>query len=399
MTVKNVSTILLAVSLIACGSSSNSQTASPLIQASISAANVDLVEAFPALEFRNSIFLTAVPDSNRLVVIEQAGKLKVFENSDDVTETATVLDLSDRLLSGGEQGLLGMAFDPDFALNGYVYINYSMNHPRRNVISRMQWNTSEDKVLQESEKIILEIEQPFSNHNGGMLAFGPDGYLYIGVGDGGSGGDPRGHGQNRTTLLGNLLRLDVHPDDIDAPYAIPASNPFVNDPCCLPEIYAYGFRNPYRFSFDRDSGALWVPDVGQNAIEEINIVEAGGNYGWKIYEGTREFSDPQGVSTLNHKPPVFEYDHSQGSSITGGYVYRGEAVPSMQGMYLYADYVSTPFGRWRSMPMGMLATQGLEQSAIRSVLVNQQMVKCSSLPTTTALSAFGSAWISRSPAR
>ena len=340
MTVKTVSTILLAVSLIACGSNSNSQTASPLIQSANSVANVGLVEAFPALEFRNSIYLTAVPGSNRLAVIEQAGKLRVFENSDDVTETVTVLDLSDRLLSGGEQGLLGMAFDPDFTLNGFVYINYSMRNPRRNVISRMQWDTSADRILPETEKIILEIEQPFSNHNGGMLAFGPDGFLYIGVGDGGSGGDPRGHGQNRTTLLGNLLRLDVHTDAVDAPYIIPASNPFINDPCCLPEIYAYGFRNPYRFSFDRASGALWVPDVGQNAIEEINIVEAGGNYSWNSYEGTLEFSDSQGVSTQNHKPPVFEYDHGQGSSITGGYVYRGEAVPSMQGMYLYADYVS-----------------------------------------------------------
>ena len=340
MTAKVVSTILLAVSLIACGSSSNSQTASPLIQSANPVANVGLVEAFPALEFRNSIYLTAVPGSSRLAVIEQAGKLRVFENSDDVTATVTVLDLSDRLLSGGEQGLLGLAFDPDFTLNGYVYINYSMNNPRRNVISRMQWDTSEDRILPETEKIILEIEQPFSNHNGGMLAFGPDGFLYIGVGDGGSGGDPRGHGQDRTTLLGNLLRLDVHTDAVDAPYVIPASNPFVNDPCCLPEIYAYGFRNPYRFSFDRASGALWVPDVGQNAIEEINVVEAGGNYGWNVYEGTLEFSDAKGVSTLNHKPPVFEYDHSQGSSITGGYVYRGESIPSMQGMYLYADYVS-----------------------------------------------------------
>ncbi len=338
MAVKTVSTILLAVSLIACGSSSNSQTASPLIQSANPAENVSLVEAFPALEFRSSIFLTAVPDGNRLAVIEQAGKVRVFENTDDVAETVTVLDLTDRLLSGGEQGLLGMAFDPDFTLNGFVYFNYSMSNPRRNVVARMRWDTATDRVLAETEKTILEIEQPFSNHNGGMLAFGPDGFLYIGVGDGGSGGDPAGHGQNRTTLLGNVLRVDVHPNDIDAPYVVPASNPFVNDPCCRPEIYAFGFRNPYRFSFDRASGALWVPDVGQNAIEEINIVEAGGNYGWNIFEGTREFSDEQ--STINHKQPVFEYDHSQGSSITGGYVYRGEAVPSLNGMYLYADYVS-----------------------------------------------------------
>ena len=340
MTVKTVLMLLLSVSLTACGSSSNSQTATPVAQSANPAIVVSLVEAFPALEFRNSVFLTAVPDTNRLAVIEQAGQVKVFENTDAVTETVTVLDISDQILSGGEQGLLGMAFDPDFTQNGFAYFNYSMSNPRRNVISRMQWDTLTDRILPETEKIILEIEQPYANHNGGMIAFGPDGYLYIGVGDGGSGGDPQGHGQNRTTLLGNLLRLDVHPDDVDAPYIIPASNPFVNDSCCLPEIYAYGLRNPYRFSFDRATGALWVPDVGQNAIEEINIVEAGGNYGWNAFEGTRQFSEEQTASAQNHQPPVYEYDHSLGASITGGYVYRGASVPALEGMYLYADYVS-----------------------------------------------------------
>jgi len=336
---------LLVFSLSACGSNasttlSNQEEELPVNMGGALPSNITLAAAFPSLEFDSSIFLTAVPDSNRLAVVEQGGRVEVFENVDDVAETTTVIDLTDTVLFRGEQGLLGLAFDPDFSNNRYVYLNYSMDGPRRSVISRMFWDESSNQILRETEKVIIEIEQPFSNHNGGMLAFGPDGYLYIGVGDGGSGGDPQGHGQNRSTLLGNLLRLDVHPNDATAPYEIPASNPFVNDGCCRAEIYAYGLRNPYRFSFDRATGALWVPDVGQNAIEEINIVEAGGNYGWNAFEGTQPFNNSQPAPVENIKPPVFEYDHSQGSSITGGYVYRGDELAELNGMYMFADFVS-----------------------------------------------------------
>jgi glucose/arabinose dehydrogenase len=173
-----------------------------------------------------------------------------------------------------------------------------------------------------------------------MLAFGPDGYLYIGVGDGGSGGDPKGHGLNTQTLLGNLLRIDVHPSNTNDPYAIPADNPFINDACCKPEIYSYGWRNPYRFSFDRITGDLWVPDVGQNEIEEINIVVSGGNYGWNAYEGTQRYAKGVVIESDDLQQPVFEYDHSEGRSITGGYVYRGKAIPSLAGQYIYGDYAS-----------------------------------------------------------
>jgi len=296
--------------------------------------------AFTQLEFDSAIFLTAVPGENRLVVVEQGGRIKVFDNDEQVVRSSTVLDISDRVLAGGEQGLLGFAFDPAFITNRYVYLNYSMRKPRRNVVSRMRWDDATAGILPASEKIILEFEQPYSNHNGGMLVFGPDDYLYIGVGDGGSGGDPQGHGQDRSTLLGNLLRLDVHPEDQSAGYAIPEDNPFVGNACCREEIFSYGWRNPYRFSFDRETGDLWVADVGQNAMEEINKVEVGANHGWNTFEGSLPFNDNQAREISDHVLPIFEYDHSQGSSITGGYVYRGEAVPSLQGKYIYADYVS-----------------------------------------------------------
>ena len=322
--------------LVACGAHLVLPTVS-VVHAQDDTLKVELEPAFTRLDFNSSIFLAAVPEEGRLVVIDQSGRIIAFDDDQDTAESKTIVDLSKHLHYGGEQGLLGLAFDPGFTENRLVYLNYTMSRPRRNVISRMQWDKSTDKLVTDSEKIILEIKQPYSNHNGGMLAFGPDGFLYIGVGDGGSGGDPKGHGQDRTTLLGNLLRIDVHPKHSASPYAIPADNPFINDSCCRPEIYSYGWRNPYRFSFDRNTGDLWVPDVGQNAMEEINRVERGGNYGWNAFEGTRRY---QSGAEINHLLPVFEYDHSQGSSITGGYVYRGSALPSLRGNYLYADFVS-----------------------------------------------------------
>jgi len=302
--------------------------------------NIELNPVFSEFRFDNAVFLIAVPESNRLAVVEQAGRVKVFENSSNASEPEIILDVSDTILFRREQGLLGMAFDPDFSQNRYVYINYSMQNPRRNVVSRMIWDPVTDQLLRQSEQIIIEFEQPYANHNGGMLAFGPDGYLYIGVGDGGSSGDPLSHGQNRTTLLGSILRLDVHPENSEARYAIPASNPFANSSCCRAEIYAFGWRNPYRFSFDRVTGDLWAADVGQNKIEEINTVVAGGNYGWNRFEGSEEYELQQNDSEREYIRPVFEYDHRFGSSITGGYVYRGGALSELLGRYLYADYVS-----------------------------------------------------------
>lgn len=304
------------------------------------AGEVEIVLAYPNLSFDSSVFLAVVPGDNRLAVVEQVGRIKVFADDENADTTTTVLDISDRIVFRGEQGLLGLAFDPDFEKNRVVYLNYSMARPRRNVISSMRWDATTDALQVSTERIIIEIEQPFSNHNGGMLAFGPDDYLYIGVGDGGSGGDPKGHGQDTQTLLGNLLRIDVHPENTDQPYAIPADNPFVDNACCKPEIYSYGWRNPYRFSFDSETGELWAPDVGQNAIEEINKVVAGGNYGWNAFEGTRRYAKGVVIESNDLQQPVFEYKHSEGRSITGGSVYRGNAVPSLSGLYIYGDYAS-----------------------------------------------------------
>ena len=301
----------------------------------------NLVARFPGLAFSSALFMAGVPGENRIAVVRQSGQVMVFTNDPNVTTSTTVLDLSSRILFAGEQGLLGWAFDPNFTLNRYVYVHYSMASPRRSVIARFTWDAGLDQVVLASEKLILEVAQPFSNHNGGMLAFGPDDFLYIAFGDGGSGGDPQNNAQTPSNRLGSILRIDVHPADPNDPFDVPLDNPFLNDATVLPETFAYGLRNPFRFSFDRQTGDLWLGDVGQGTIEEIDIITAGGNYGWRVFEGTQSFD-----GSLNSLPnsaftfPVFEYDHSLGVAVIGGYVYRGNALPSLQGQYLYADYGS-----------------------------------------------------------
>jgi uncharacterized repeat protein (TIGR03806 family) len=300
-----------------------------------------LTNAFPNLSFNAALFATGVPGTNRLAVLEQGGRILAFTASPGVATTQVVLDLSARVLFAGEQGLLGLAFDPDFTQNRYFYIHYSVSNPRRSVIARFTWNATTDQADINSEKIILEIDQPYSNHNGGMLAFGPDGYLYIAMGDGGSGGDPQNFAQNQMSLLGKLLRINAHPQNPAAAYDIPLDNPFSNDPNVRDEIYASGLRNPFRFSFDRQTGELWLADVGQNEIEEINIITSGGNYGWRVFEGTQPY-DNSGNTLPNSAftPPVYEYDHSEGVSVIGGYVYRGTRLASLLGRYLYSDFGS-----------------------------------------------------------
>jgi len=237
--------------------------------------------------------------------------------------------------TGGEEGLLGLAFHPNYASTGYFYVYYSAANPRRSVVER--YSVSADNSNQantNSGEIIIEIEQPFSNHNGGTIAFGPDGYLYIGLGDGGDSGDPNGNGQNRNTLLASMLRIDPN----TLPYLIPTDNPYVGEGDSVrEEIWAYGLRNPYRFSFDRTTGGLWLADVGQGEMEEIDIIRKGANYGWNIFEGTLPYS---GDDSSNLEMPIYEYDHTVGQSITGGNVYRGSIV-SLQGAYIYADFIST----------------------------------------------------------
>ncbi len=298
-----------------------------------------LVNAFPNLSFSEPLDLqTANDGSNKIYVAEKKGTIKVFENEAEATSSGTFLDLGN-ISATSEQGLLGFAFHPNFSSNGFFYVFYtpvsSIARVSRFTISQ----TDPDLADSDSESVIVEIPQPRTNHNGGQLAFGVDGYLYISVGDGGGAGDTDGNAQNRTNLLGNILRIDVDNTQGNLNYSIPPDNPYVDEPNFRGEIYAYGFRNPWRMSFDTQTDKLWTADVGQNKIEEIDVVELGGNYGWNLYEGTDCFSGDCNDSGLID--PIFEYSQSGGDrSITGGYVYRGTENPSIIGKYIYGDFVS-----------------------------------------------------------
>lgn len=301
-------------------------------------------EAFPSLTFTRPVdFQHAGDNSNRVFVVEQRGVISVFENNTSASATSEFLVIESKVDdSGNEEGLLGLAFHPEYASNGYFYVNYTAENPNRTVISRFTVSSADpNKADPGSELVLLEYDQPYSNHNGGQISFGPDGYLYIAVGDGGSGGDPQGNGQNRKTLLGSILRIDVNQTEGSTNYSIPADNPFANNSEGFrEEIYAYGLRNPWRFSFDSANGQLWVGDVGQNKYEEIDIVKNGGNYGWNTMEGVHCFK-PADCDMTGLELPVWEYDHSQGDiSVTGGFVYRGSAIEELVGLYIYADYVS-----------------------------------------------------------
>lgn len=299
-----------------------------------------VTQAFPNLTFANPVGLYHAGDEgNRLFVVEQEGIIYSFNNSPTVSSADIFLNISDKVLYGGEQGLLGLAFHPNYSINRYFYIDYIADSPRRSILSRfsvMSNNSNQANVT--SEKVLLEVNQPYTNHNGGQLAFGPDNYLYMALGDGGSRGDPLGNAQNRSTLLGSILRLNV---DNTLTYSIPSDNPFVGNPENFrEEIFAYGLRNPWRFSFDPVTGWLWVADVGQNKIEEIDIIEKGYNYGWNVMEGSLCYSPSIGCNQTDLTLPIFEYGHDVGISITGGYVYRGSKISTLYGYYLYGDYGS-----------------------------------------------------------
>jgi glucose/arabinose dehydrogenase len=287
----------------------------------------------------------------RLFVAEQRGVIRVMEEG--ALQAEPFLDIQDIVNDGGsEQGLLGLAFHPDFVENGRFFVNYT-DSSSHTVVARMQASSEALKVDPNSLQVIIRFEQPFANHNGGGLAFGPDGYLYIGTGDGGSANDPMGNGQNLNTLLGKLLRLDV---DSSEPYTIPPDNPFANGGG-LPEIWAYGLRNPWRFVFDRLTGDLYTGDVGQNKWEEVNFQPAqalgGANYGWSLREGAHPFTSE---ITEGLTDPIAEYSHSQGCSVTGGVVVRQASLPEWDGVYLYGDYCSgavwgllhQPDGSWEN---------------------------------------------------
>lgn len=288
--------------------------------------------------------VTAAHDgSRRLYVVEQAGTIRQLE-ADGRVAPEPFLDIRDRVTSGGEMGLLGLAFHPRYRDNGHFYVNYTTRRAGGRLVTRVSRFDRHDarRADPKSESVLLEVDQPYSNHNGGQLAFGPDGYLYIGLGDGGAANDPHGHGQNLATLLGALLRLDVDRAEANRRYGIPPDNPFVGHPGARPEIYAYGLRNPWRFSFDAATGRLYLADVGQDAVEEIDVIEKGGNYGWNIMEGDicTPGVNPDCKPPRGYVAPIHVYRHPEGFSVTGGFVYRGRAIPDLCGVYLFADYVT-----------------------------------------------------------
>ena len=343
---------------------------------------------FPNLSFQDMTNLVQPVDESGLIFItEQKGVIHAFAADQPQQGSRVFLDITNQVNRGGEEGLLGLAFSPDYQDNGHFYVYYSATNPRRSVVSRFSLDQGNPGIADpQSEVIIMEIEQPFINHNGGQLAFGPDGYLYIGLGDGG-GGDPQSNGQNIGTLLGSILRIDVDGLSANGEYKIPGDNPFVDTAGARAEIWAYGLRNPWRFSFDKDTGLLWAGDVGRSMWEEIDIITKGANYGWNIMEGSECYSQrvwsPSSLRTDNPASllmamaklvsgtasmaaiierakvilstvksmatgcdqsgltlPLVDYDHTQGCSVTGGYVYRGDKIHSLQGYYIYGDYCS-----------------------------------------------------------
>jgi glucose/arabinose dehydrogenase len=283
--------------------------------------------------------------SGRLFVLEQPGRIRVIRDGRLLPEP--YVDLAARIASGGERGLLGLAFSPDFAADGRLYVNYTDRDGNTVVSELVAPDPAADRADPASERVLLVIDQPYANHNGGALAMGPDGLLWIATGDGGSGGDPLDAGQRLDTLLGKLLRIDPRPAG-GAPYGIPADNPLVGRADgrqeARGEIWAHGLRNPWRFSFDRATGDLWVADVGQNAIEEVNRWPAGSpagpNFGWNTMEASACFDPAEGCSTEGLVLPVAEYGHDLGCSVTGGYVYRGTEIPGLVGTYLFGDFCS-----------------------------------------------------------
>ncbi len=293
------------------------------------------------------IVLTHAGDrSNRVFVATQRGVIHVFANSDEPQETKVFLDIRSRVTYSddqNEEGFLGLAFHPQYRRNGEFFVYYTTSQaPHTSVISRFRVSSDDpDRADPGSEEEVLRIEQPFWNHNGGTIVFGPDGYLYIGLGDGGKANDPFGHGQNLKTLLGSILRIDVDHKAAGRNYAIPRDNPFTDRGAPVrAEIWALGLRNVWRMAFDRHTGLLWAGDVGQDTWEEIDIIRRGGNYGWNLREGMHPFG-VQGVERRDDLiEPIWEYHHSIGKSITGGFVYRGKRLPEIEGAYLYADYVS-----------------------------------------------------------
>jgi uncharacterized repeat protein (TIGR03806 family) len=338
---------------------SNTMCVAPSKSSSTSGSTIALQRVFSGVALSQPLAMLQAPgDDTRWFVLEKTGAVRVFANTPNVTTASTFLALN--VNSNVEGGLLGMAFHPDWATNHQAFVSFTEGSPMVSTIARFTSTDNGATLSSSTRSDVIHVNQPFENHDGGNIAFGPDGNLYIGFGDGGSGGDPDGHGQDTTDLLGAFLRINV---DGAAPYSIPADNPFASTGVsCGPnpdvsagncrEIYAWGVRNPWRWSFDSSTGDLWLGDVGQNLYEEVDRVQRGGNYGWNCREGTHAYSTPAAscATATGLIEPVVDYDHSVGNSITGGYVYRGSALPALAGVYLFADYGS---GRiWRLVDNG-----------------------------------------------
>ena len=330
---------------------------------------MELERVFADLRFSSSLHLTHAGDgSNRLFVVERSGTVRAFEESNP-TETNVFIDLRDRVRTpSGETGLLSIAFHPRHRMNGLFYVFYTTG----DLVTRVtEFSVHSDDPLRgdpASERILLDVDQPAGNHNGGQIAFGLDGYLYIGLGDGGGSDDVFNNGQDPTTLLGAILRIDVDGREGDLAYAIPSDNPFDGRQGRRREIWAWGLRNPWRFGFDRLTGQLWAGDVGQNDWEEVNLIERGGNYGWNTMEGAHCFDPPAGCDSSNLVGPVYAYDHSVGRSVTGGHVYRGPRLVRLQGTYIYGDFVNKQVWGLRHQPDGQVENKllALSPSSIAS---------------------------------
>ena len=328
---------LLALAAVLAGCGSDDPPADPPVPPA--SGDVDARLERVAGDFAAPLLVTAAPDGERILVVERPGR--VWALRDGVRAPEPWLDVSDRISEGGERGLLGLAFHPDFAENGRIFVDYTDPAGDTRVVE-LSGEVGAERI-DPAGREILRVQQPVENHNGGHLAFGPDGMLHVGLGDGGGAGDPARNGQDPTSLLGTILRIDVDAGGGE-PYAIPPDNPFADGEDGAPEVAHFGLRNPWRFAFDPETGDLWIGDVGQATREEVDRVPAGtlgANLGWSTWEGTARHDDDQpGLDVAPHLEPVAEYGHDVGCSVTGGVVYRGSEVPALEGTYLYADYCS-----------------------------------------------------------
>ena len=335
-----------------------------LLRSPSTSAQIQLVPVATGLV--NPVFVTGAGDgTRRLFIVEQAGTIRVMPI--DGGAIPLFLDIRSRVRSGGEQGLLGLAFHPSYSSNRRFFVYYTRAADGAIVIAEYAASSANPAIADTTERVLLTIPHPsFTNHNGGMVAFGPDGYLYIGVGDGGSGNDPSNNAQNKNALLGKLLRIDVDRQSGTLPYAIPLSNPFAGFVDGRDEIFAYGLRNPWRFAFDRQTNQLWIADVGQGDREEVNTpIQHGGNYGWRVYEGSACTNTDRALCTAsNFLFPVFEYGHTNGRcSITGGYVYRGSLSSLPAGHYVYGDFCSGEIFTWNGTAQQVVIDTSLSISS------------------------------------